>query len=99
MHGTEPSCVPNDTCASEVVLQGHSAVGTVPSLKPCMGHQNDFTVKEKSRKLSAFTPASPLCPFKDLFPWLSISTLHTQILERRASKRLGCALITGRTGL
>lgn len=99
MHGTELSCVPNDTCVSEVVLQGHSAIAAVPSLKPCMGHKNDFTVKEKSRKSSAFTPA---CPYYALLTTLShgfISTLHTQILERRARNHLGSALITGRNRL
>lgn len=93
MHGTELSCVPNDTWASEVVLQGHSAIGAVPSLKPCMGHQNDFTVKEKSRKFSTFTPASPCYALSRTFSHGSISTLHTHFLERRASNCLGSVLL------
>lgn len=99
MHGTELSCVPNDTCASEGVLQGHSAIGAAPSLKPCMGHQNHFTVKENSRKFLAFTPSCPCYALSVALSHGFISTLHTQILERSASNHLGSTLITGRNRL
>lgn len=83
------------------MLQGHSAVRSLPFLKPCMGHQNDFAVKEKSSKSLSFTPVSlyAVTPFHGRFPHDSVSTPHRQILDRRADNSLITGLTTDRNRL
>lgn len=80
MLGTELSCVPNDTCASEVLLQGCSAVGAVPSLKPCMGHQN-YCQGEKQEILGLYS-CQPIMPFQGPFPMALLYLSHTNYREK-----------------